>query len=826
MPDNDNYSLRPEAGPIPYLKHHKRAKEAIKFIIRVLKAAADRVQESEGVASDASIDTNRASRICFVSGEPGSGKSTLYLTLRAMLSSKGENKYSDGCPPDIGLGKLQGVVRLLDPLDLEVVGDERENLLAAVLVRLFRELPESRSVHSNNCEDAIKELEELASDIGIAWEGNLQERAGALDPATYSEEVMHTQRARLGVNDRLRNALDKLAKNQCYGCSPETLFVLPVDDLYLKPDASLQLLRLLRMISIPRLFFLVMGDITTVEALFIEKSLKDWTAVAGTRLFAYRSDRLDEALSRARELRARYLRKLLPPVQRATIEAMDWFEALDFEIGRPGISVETLEELLEQVKLDDPLSPDAESEDEAVSLLDFLISPPFKKEQKEKRKQRAKEDVSKMESPEDRNRKKDRAAYTALQILDATPREMLDLGSALREVIIKRKRNQDLEEKCLEVGDENAPLLLSRVMDFVQLVSEEQNFFTEDEQNVLADVLPVRHYFLEDIHFNMDRLCLKPVPWPWKNAALGKLDNPNSDPGNVWIRKHRSWNLAVNRAFIEDSKDKNTKSTNHKDGDQITKPQQSPFNYLPPRPTAWIVLLHDLAWTWSTDNVTGNLIIRLKKELGSTQPAPVRGSQSNNDCMPKKESSSNFEGEDNPETKKEFDPPKDFQGWAIWRNNETDEHFPMPEFETFQKLDQFLRVWNSGFEWRDALRKQAVALQKQAKKVKKEAETDKAKEAEAAELQKQADAAKNRADEYLQDNNLLYLWGVAGSVVLNGQYESFAARKDNWFIEKLTKFKEEVTEHSKGWPKDIYDFLTRVVPPAPSPEGGSKEDRP
>jgi hypothetical protein len=822
MPANDNYSLRPEAGPIPYFKHHKRAKEAIKFIIRVLKAAADRVQEIEGVTGDASIDTNRASRICFVSGEPGSGKSTLYLTLRAMLSSKGENEYSDGCPPDIGLGKLQGVVRLLDPLDLEVVGDERENLLAAVLVRLFRELPESRSVHSNNCEDAIKELEELASDIGIAWEGNLQARAGALDPATYSEEVMHTQRARLGVNDRLRNALDKLAKNECYGCSPQTLFVLPVDDLYLKPDASLQLLRLLRMISIPRLFFLVMGDITTVEALFIEKSLKDWTAVAGTRLFANRSDRLDEALSRARELRARYLRKLLPPVQRAEIEAMDWFEALDFEIGRPGISVETLEELLEQVKLDAPLSPNAESEDEADSLLDFLISPPFTKEQKGKRKQRAKEDVSKMESPDDRNRKKDRAAYTSLQILDATPREMLDLGSALREVIIKRKRNQDLKEKDLEAGDENAPLLLSRVMDFVQLVSEEQNFFTEEEQNVLADVLPVRHYFLEDIHFKMDRLCLQPVPWPWKNAALGKLDNPN--PGNIWIRKHRSWNLSVNRAFIEVSEDKNTESNNHQDGDQATKTQQSPFNNLPPRPTAWIVLLHDLAWTWSTDSVTGNLIIRLKKELDLAQRAPVTGSQSNDDCMPKKESSSKPEGEDGPETQKEFDPPKDFQGWAIWRNDQTDEHFPMPDFETFQKLDRFLRVWNSGFEWRDDLWKQAIELQKQAKKVKKEAETDKAKEAEADELQKQADAAKNRADEYLQDNNLLYLWGVAGSVVLNGQYESFAARKDNnWFKEQLTDFKKKVTKDSKDWPKDIYKFLTKVTTPAPSSEGGSKE---
>lgn len=272
MANNSDYSLRPEAGPIPYLNHQRRAKEALKLIMRALTAAAEAAQKSKADELDF---TERASRIFFVSGEPGSGKSTLYLTLRGMLSSKDQDTYSDGYPDKESLGKLKAAVRLLDPLDLEVAGHEGENLLAAVLVRLFGALDESSTVLSKDCEDAIKELEDLATDIGIAWEGNLQARAGALDPETYSGEVMRTQRARLGVNKRLKEALDKLAINGCCGCTQKTLFVLPVDDFYLKPDASLQLLRLLRMISIPRLFFLVMGDITTVEALFIEKSLAD-----------------------------------------------------------------------------------------------------------------------------------------------------------------------------------------------------------------------------------------------------------------------------------------------------------------------------------------------------------------------------------------------------------------------------------------------------------------------------------------------------------------------------------------------------------------------
>src|SRR2546423_1760740 len=112
--DNDDYSfLRPEAGPIPYWMHQRRAKEALKLIIRALKAATHSVKGSMGVGGDLTIDTNRASRIFFVSGEPGSGKSTLYLTLRAMLSSKDEKKYSKGYPPNGDLSKLQGVVRFL-----------------------------------------------------------------------------------------------------------------------------------------------------------------------------------------------------------------------------------------------------------------------------------------------------------------------------------------------------------------------------------------------------------------------------------------------------------------------------------------------------------------------------------------------------------------------------------------------------------------------------------------------------------------------------------------------------------------------------------------
>jgi hypothetical protein len=747
MSDNHN-SLRHEAGPIPYWKHHKRAKEALNFIIRVLKGAADSVEGSKGVGNDPTIDTNRASRIFFVSGEPGSGKSTMYLTLRAMLSS--EEKYSEGYKRKTDLDDLKNV-RWLDALDLEVAGDEGENLLAAVLVRLFRKLDESNPVHSSDCEDAIKKLEELATDIGIAWEGNLQARAGNLDPDTYSAEVIRTQGARLRINERLQEALDKLAKNKCYGCDEKTLFVLPVDDFYLKPAASLQLLRLLRMISIPRLFFLVMGDINTVEALFIEKSLADWTEVAGTQLFAARTDRLDDALTRARELRARYLRKLLPPGQRAVIEAMDWYEALNFETDHSDFHVDTLEDLLEQVELDQPFGTESESASE--SLLTFLISPSLpshpeeKQREREIRRKRAKgEKDAEQESSEDLDLKKLRSAYTAVQILDATPREMMDFGFALREV--RRKRQEFYEEGSVTVDKDQNPLLLSCVRDIVNLVREEQNFLNEKEQEVLEGILPTRHYFPEDINFAMDRLCLYPAPRTWKKQKSEQL----------WVRNHRSWDLTVNtKKYINDYKSKN--QVENEGVDQAAK---DPFAKLPPRPAAWFILLHDLAWKWNSDSVSGNLVEKLCEDLNDW-----RLSKSEVTLPPNQESCLQLKQSSAPKQTQNFDPIDHLSGgWAILSDGSTYQHLPLPNFKIFRDLDHFLFIWSRGLEW-----------------------LGKPEEAEGSKISS--------------------IWALAGWTVLADTYKNYAVRGDDWFTDFADtsgKFEERFEQFTKSLKKKGVPF--------------------
>jgi len=732
MPNNDtDYFLRPEAGPVPYRKLQKRAKAALKLIVQALNAAvasAEAAADSEGggrVPSYA-IDRHRASRLFFVSGEPGSGKSTLYVTLRAMLSK--DKRYSEYSKEYDGedLERLKDNVRWLEPIDLEVVGDKDENLLAAVLVRLIRALDESKSGFSKDCGEAIKKLDQLAADIGMAWDSNLRARASALDPDSYSMEVMRAQQARLGVNERLREALDKLAKHNCCGCDDSTLFVLPVDDLYLKPDASLQLLRLLRMISVPRLFFLVMGDITTVEALFTEKALADWTGVAGAEVFQTLPDRLSDALARARELRARFLRKLLPPGQRAEIQPMDWDEAMKFRPERSDdiAEAEALGTWLAQVELDRPWTPTNETNSPSTqtkyqgNLFNFLTCRPLDDLWAlEELKNVVKEDENLKGS-----KKKSREVYTGLQLLDATPREVMDLWSALQELIKEEKirknksgQSQDgnsertSSQDSGEEGSDSKIPLLTLVLEFAMLSIDEQNFLNEKQQSaVLNGVLPTRRYNTPDIYLEMNRLCLEPESSDWKAIS----------PGEVWVRKHSPWKLKPNASPKGNGTDLSSESR--------TEENPGEFNKLPPRQTAWIVLLHDLAWMWRHGSLKENLVTSLRQELTNKLSEPI-------------------------DLDAQGEPSNDVPGWAIIREDATYKSLQMPEFETVRALDCFLRVWNRGLE-----------LQFQ-------------------ELEKEEQLKSEEKARLL----VKLLWDLAGWTVIKDQYDAFARNDDKWFEEVL-----------------------------------------
>ena len=638
MNDGGFVALRPEARPMRREALNESQLTAMKAVVAALKEAVGRVQPSdEREKADGFIDPDRVSRLFFVSGQPGSGKTSIYVTLHALLGKKKSGKkkrepdfheqYISAIPD---LKNLDCAIRWLEPMDLEVAGDEGENLLAAVLVRISEAMDGSSGGHSKDWRDAMDKLSELENDIGIAWDGNLKARAAALDPDSYSLEVMRAQRTKLGTNQRLRKALDALLE---FG--REEIFVLPIDDFYLKPTASLELLRLLRMVSVPRLFFLIMGDIKTMEALFFEKALADWSGVAGPQVFAsLEKRREEEILPRIREMRARYLRKLLPPGQRAIIEWAQWYEALGYEPSATALSGNTpkLGELLSKIYVWNRVGPD--NDPNLMTLLNFLFTPTCSEGQTANAKNKESTAVNcwdwmSKEPPAEGSRlRKCLEAYSALQILDATPREVADLWMALKDL------PESSSDQNMKYDREVAPKYLLRVVDFALLAIEEQDYLTEEQQDTLRFAFPKSQK--DDLLFQTDELTL-----------VAKKGVPQeTSPGGAFVRSHLDWKLGIS----------NNKET------------VGPVPFLPPRTAAWIILLHDLVWNWVPDRITTNLVREFREALSK-------------------------------EKRWKRLPTLNTPGWAWYKNKDALwVHFPLPKFNTFRQLDRFLVVWNQNLK--------------------------------------------------------------------------------------------------------------------------------
>ena len=226
-----------------------------------------------------------------------------------------------------------------------------------------------------------------------------------------------------------------------------------------------------------------------------------------------------------------------------------------------------------------------------------------------------------------------REAYSALLILDATPREVVDLWMRFREL---KKSEPDCKDKV--------PPYLWTIVDFVLLAIEEQDFLTEEPQDHLRFAFPTSHK--DDLQVVTDKFDLKP-------KVSRKIEVSSED---VLVRKHLDWKLGISGNEAE---------------------RMGPVPYLPPRPAAWIILLHDLVWNWKKDSITKNLVHGLLKE--TERRMFLR-------------------------TPDQDRPGFEDLGWAWYRDKDKWVHFPFPKldshrqfpkFDTFRKLDRFLMVWSA-----------------------------------------------------------------------------------------------------------------------------------
>ena len=370
MPENDKGSrlrrhLRPEARPLKWKDLDSEQQNAFEQVKNLLQSAVDVLDRREQTAPEGDLgwlDRDRSSRIIMLAGARGAGKTTALLSII-------QGNYKK----DEAFEQLWRRLVWLEPLDMEPLA-KSVNLLAGILVRIEAAINKAKTQagtgHRNEGsqlasvsdwdrittqKDPYFELLKLASDVALTWDGNLSARGGNLDPDVFATEVLRTERARLSLNRRMTDLLDRLARSFYPGREP--LFVLPIDDFDLNPAQAVPLLRLLRMVTAPRLFTIVLGDedmARKVFALTYQGELMEAVAPTGT-LDRSAASSLRET---ADQIGLSALRKLLPPGQRIYLHPMRAHKVLNLvppdakpTEESPGDGPLTIGNMLSQFKL-------------------------------------------------------------------------------------------------------------------------------------------------------------------------------------------------------------------------------------------------------------------------------------------------------------------------------------------------------------------------------------------------------------------------------------------------------------------------------------------
>lgn len=317
--------------------------------------------------SDIGVSENvRRTRTAFLAGGRGTGKTTVMTSLmrdsrperfgrepRPISDSReGADEVSHKGPTDEAkelarkqrhlrdklLYEMRSRVVWLETLDMEPL-PKSANLIAAILMRLE---DAAKLYGANLSPNSPRGLLEPSSEYHAALL-ELQ-----LDQDAYAVEVMRTEKARLSINSKFTKTLNQLARYVFRSVDiQDPLFILSVDDFDLNPAICLELLRVLRMISAPRLFTIVLGDLRVVSTVLALKLSNDLGSIADSGL-KENMLALDPATvgALAGDVAANALRKLLPPGQRVELSPMQLTEALNFKPLGVGEGQPRLHELL------------------------------------------------------------------------------------------------------------------------------------------------------------------------------------------------------------------------------------------------------------------------------------------------------------------------------------------------------------------------------------------------------------------------------------------------------------------------------------------------
>jgi hypothetical protein len=447
-----NY-LRPEARPLSWENLNKAQREALERIVRLmhdsLPARSRPPEQGSGVrrSVDEWLSTDRSSRTIFLDGGRGSGKTTILLSLMHACSSYGAGAIEEA--PDRlqqGLRAIRNQVVWLQPIDMEPA-PENFHFLGAILARIEQVIghvglenngsgtdgPAGLLDPSPNYYSALTDLRRLQTKVSLAWDSNIETRGPNVDPDTFAQEVMRTEHSRLSVNREVERVLDRLADTVMRASEiREPLFVLPIDDFDLNPPACLPMLRMLRMISVPRLFTFLLGDLRVAQVVLNLKLSGD-IASAAERANAMEqiSVKPAEVARIAGGVADNALRKLAPPSQCIRLSHYDLAGGLFFRPISAREHDPQLHELLAkipmafaEVEMTGVGTQEVLRDYSLTSYLNFLVAPALFARGFE------------LPAPLD-PQTPPHSVYQGIELLTSSPRRLADLWLALNNIVTK-----------------------------------------------------------------------------------------------------------------------------------------------------------------------------------------------------------------------------------------------------------------------------------------------------------------------------------------------------------------------------------------------------
>lgn len=587
MTQQSYFLSHPEANPLGWSHLDSAQRGAFRRILEHLKSALDeqgRVDnEGDGEGSASILEEHRTNRLIFVTGERGTGKTTLWLSLLKAISgphawkssatrsgaTSTDEDYKEVCGL---LDDLSSQVVLLHQLDMEILPGP-SNLLAAILERVeiavgdrMRRVDRSRGLLDPMPDEALRKLQHLKTDVARAWEGNLQQRSAGLDPDAYAQEVMRAEKARVLLRYDVRDLLDKIAKTMDIPGRERArkLFLLPVDDFDMNPSRCLELLRLLRMISGRRLFILILGEIETVETILNLKMTGELAALTNQTDTSLLAIPPQVVAASARWTSAYGMRKLIPPSQRIELGRMKIDEARKYP--QHNSEAQPLEKLLDRLPLRIMNLP----ENKEINLFEMMFGYPLNrdKEHEEQRKKKQ-EEGTRWGYP-----------YSGSAFFHAPPRYICDVYQRLLNAAAVAERSS---------RDRNTvnPEIDVFANCFRESVDEEKNL-TPHEKQAFRDA--VRKDFNGQWEFHTE--AVRPV----HAASPAFLLTPVQSACSLLVSKAKDWDFESSMP----------RSTHH--GDKDTDPSHV-WKSLTDQTTATIILLHDLLALQSSSGIVGELLV-------------------------------------------------------------------------------------------------------------------------------------------------------------------------------------------------------------------------